>query len=180
MICEKLEACVERTTKGHLPEKCDNKRETCIEFSDTRLHVKCEEKKKKYILENTRRKQIVCYRMDGGIIRVDSKVPEGVEKCDYLYIIDDDNPVAVLTELKGVDVSKAIRQINSTLILFKSFFRKCSNVYGRIVVASAVPRLNASPAYVKLQNELRKSYKGNLKVAERQLLEKDTELSGTK
>ena len=48
MICGKLEACVERTVKGHLPDKCDNRKENCIEFSDTRMHAKCEEKKKKY------------------------------------------------------------------------------------------------------------------------------------
>ena len=62
------------------------------------------------------------------------------------------------------------------MILFNGFFRKCSNVYGRIVVASAVPKLNASPAYVKLQNKLRNSYRGNLKVASRQMVERDAEL----
>ena len=97
-------------------------------------------------------------------------------KCDYLYVFDTDKPTAVLTELKGVDVAKAIQQIDSTLILFNGFFRKCSNVYGRIVVASAVPKLNASPAYVKLQNKLKNSYRGNLKVASRQMVERDTEL----
>ena len=48
MICGKLEACVERAIKGHLPDECDNRKENCIEFSDTRMHAKCEEKKKKY------------------------------------------------------------------------------------------------------------------------------------
>ena len=176
MICGKLERCVKRTIKGQLPDECDNQKENCIEFSDTRLYVKCEEKKKKYILENTMGNHVVSYRMDGGIVHVDAKVPEGVAKCDYLYVIDTDKPTAVLTELKGVDVAKAIQQIDSTLILFNGFFRKCSNVYGRIVVASTVPKLNASPAYVKLQNKLRNSYRGNLKVASRQMVEKDTEL----
>ena len=110
MICGKLEACVERTVKGHLPDKCDNRKENCIEFSDTRMHAKCEEKKKKYVLENTMGKHIVSYRMDGGIVHVDAKVQEGVAKCDYLYVIDTDKPTAVLTELKGVDVAKAIQQ----------------------------------------------------------------------
>ena len=132
MICGKLEACVKRTIKGQSPDECDNREENCIEFSDTRMHVKCEEKKKKYVLENTMGKHIVCYRMDGGIVHVDAKVPEGVAKCDYLYVIDTDKPTAVLTELKGVDVAKAIQQIDSTLILFSGFFGKCSKVYGRI------------------------------------------------
>ena len=176
MICGKLEACVERTIKGHLPGECDNRKENCIEFSDTRMHAKCEEKKKKYVLENTMGKHIVSYRMDGEIVHVDAKVQEGVAKCDYLYVIDTDKPTAVLTELKGVDVAKAIQQIDSTLMLFSGFFRKCSKVYGRIIVASAVPKFNASPAYVKLQNKLRNSYRGNLKVASIQLIERDTDL----
>lgn len=176
MICGKLERCVMRTIKGQSPDECDNQKENCIEFSDTRLYVKCEEKKKKYILENTMGNHVVSYRMDGGIVHVDAKVPEGVAKCDYLYVIDTDKPMAVLTELKGVDVARAIQQIDSTLMLFSGFFRKCSNVYGRIVVASAVPKLNASPAYVKLQNKLRNLYRGNLKVASLQLAERDTEL----
>lgn len=180
MICGKLERCVKRTIKGQLPDECDNQKENCIEFSGTRIYVKCEEKKKKYILENTMGKHIVSYRMDGGIVHVDAKVPEGVAKCDYLYVIDNNRPTAVLAELKGVDVARAIQQINNTLMLFNEFFRKCSNVYGRIVVTSAVPKLNASPAYVKLQNKLRNSYRGNLKVASRQMVEKDTELSVVK
>ena len=45
MICDKLEACVKRTVKGKSPDECDNRKENCIESSDTRMYVKCEEKK---------------------------------------------------------------------------------------------------------------------------------------
>lgn len=44
MICGKLEACVKGTIKRQTPDRCDNRKEYCIEFSDTRMHVKCEEK----------------------------------------------------------------------------------------------------------------------------------------
>lgn len=176
MICRKLELCTEKTLKGNLLDVCDNKQKSCIKSSDTRPEVKCEEKKKKYILVNTRKKHIVSYKMDGGIVCVDATVPEGIAKCDYLCVIEGDKPTAVLVELKGVDVTKAIQQIDSSLTLFKGFFGKCLNVYGRIILVAATPKLNARPAYVKLQNRLRNSYNGDLKVACRQLREKDTEL----
>lgn len=98
MICSKLEACVKRTTKGKVPDKCDNEMQKCIDFSDTRTHTKCEEKKKKYVLENTMGKHIVSYRMDGGIVFADANVPDGVAKWDYLYVIDGENSMAILTE----------------------------------------------------------------------------------
>ena len=60
----------------------------CVESSDKRSNVKCEERKKKYILENTAKNQVISYRMDGGIIRLDKSVPEETCKCDYLVLIN--------------------------------------------------------------------------------------------
>lgn len=174
MICQNLEACVKQTIVGELSYTCDNGKANCINSSDTRLYIKCEERKKKYTLVNSERKKVTSYHMDGGI------VTDVVSKCDYLYAIEGQKPIVILIELKGVDVLKAMTQIDNTLTLFKSFFDNCSNVYGRIVVASAVPKLNANPIYVKLYKKLAKSYKGNLKVGSIQFIEKDTELSTTK
>lgn len=61
---------------------------------------------------------IISYKMDGGIIAVDKYVPEGTNKCDYLYVINNSESIAILTELKGVNVSKALKQISDTLFLF--------------------------------------------------------------
>lgn len=180
MICEDLEKCIARTIKGEEPEKCNNRKDECIESSDERSSVKCEEKKKRYILNNTRKKHVVSYKMDGGIICLDATVPAQTPKCDYLYVVEGERPAAILVELKGVDVRKAMGQIDSTLMLFPKFFRSCSNVYGRIVVSSSIPRLKAEPSYLKLQRKLMTSYGGNLKIQERQLEEKDTELDKVK
>ena len=49
-----------------------------------------------------------------------------------------------------------------------------SHVYGRVVVTSFAPKLLADPSYA-IKKKL-KRYNGNLKIRERQLLEKDTEL----
>lgn len=180
MICKKLVSCVEKTVKGQISDQCDNVQEMCVISSDDRLYVRCEEKKKKYTLVNTQKRRVVSYRMDGGIVYMDADVPEQTARCDYLYVISGGKPRAVLTELKGVDVKKAMKQINNTLDLFDDFFQKCSNVYGRIIVTSSIPRLRATSEYVKLQKKLENSYKGNLKIGERQLAEKDIELDKKK
>lgn len=180
MICRKLISCVESAVKGQMPDKCNNDRETCMVSCDDRLYVKCEEKKKQYTLVNTKKKTVISYKMDGGIVHMDASVPEQTARCDYLYVINDEKPTAVLTELKGVDVKKAMNQIKSTLDLFDGFFQKCSKVYGRIVVSSSVPRIRATSEYVKLQRKLKDSYSGNLKIGELKMKEKDVELDKLK
>ena len=54
MICELLTECTGNIkTSGSF--KCKNLKE-CVVCSDHRTKVKCEEKRKKYILENTQKK----------------------------------------------------------------------------------------------------------------------------
>ena len=53
MICNRLELCVEEVLSGKHPEKCGNHSERCIVSADRRSEIKCEEEKKKYILENS-------------------------------------------------------------------------------------------------------------------------------
>lgn len=177
MICSKLKMCVTSILDNiDLPE-CDNKnRDICIVSSDKRSHVKCEENGKKYIFDNTKKDYVICYKMDGGIIVEDKTVPNGTGKCDYLYVINSNEQSAILVELKGVNVSKALKQISGTLDLYKEFLRTL-HVYGRVVVSSSTPNLKASPEYVNLARKIRLNYNGNIKITERQFVEKDIELS---
>ena len=177
MKCVRVKDCAEALLAGKEISACCNDRNQCVESSDRRPEVKCEENRKKYILLNTEKNHVISYKMDGGIIVVDKTVPEGTNKCDYMYVISGTTKRIILTELKGVDVSKALRQINETLSMYDGFLKNVGNVYGRIVATSAVPRLNATPEYTRLNLLLRKRYCGNLKVAERQLIEKDVELA---
>lgn len=109
MICRKLEECINGELQCNSLEKCDNKnRMNCIESSDRRSAVKCEENKKRYVLENTKKNHVILYKMDGGIIVEDKFVPLNTSKCDYLFVIGDAAPTAVLVELKGVNVRKAL------------------------------------------------------------------------
>ena len=176
MICRKLENCIYEELRSNSLEKCDNKnRMNCIESSDTRSAVKCEENKKRYVLENTKKNHVILYKMDGGIIAEDKSVPLNTSKCDYLFIIGDATPT-VLTELKGVNVPKALSQLKGTLLLYKNVFCRFEHVYARAIVTSSTPNLKASPEYVNLERMIRKDYNGNIKIVEKQFNEKDIEL----
>ncbi len=178
MICDKLHVCAESQFAGRKVINCGNHNvEKCIESSDKRSKVKCEERRKKYILENTKKNHVISYKMDGGIIVVDKTVPAGTCKCDYLLLVDGLEGRAILVELKGVDIPHALKQIRETLLLFPEFFQSFSGVYGRVVATASVPNLKASPDYVNLVRMIRQRFGGgNIKIVEREYLERDVDL----
>ena len=177
MICNQVQACAAGEVAGKPQAKCANhNRKECIVSSDKRSRVKCEERTKKYLLENTMRNHVISYKMDGGIIRMDRSVPEGTCKCDDLFLVHGAESHAVLVELKGINVAHALKQLQGTLTLFQNFLGKFSHVHGRIVVTSSTPDLKASPDYVNLARMLRQKFHGNLKIAERQMGERDVDL----
>lgn len=177
MICEYLSSCLDECLSGKQPAKCSNDLKQCIQSSDARPEVKCEQKKKKYILENTQKNHVISYQMDGGIIVVDGMVPEKINKCDNLFVVNSNELTAILIELKGKNVSHALDQIQGSLELYKELWKRFSHVYGRAVVTSSTPNLKANPKYVKLSELLRKRYCGNIKIDEWQFKEKDIQLS---
>lgn len=76
-----------------------------------------------------------------------------------------------------LDIAHSLKQINGALEQFKDFFKTTAHVYGRVVVTSSTPNLKASPSYVNLRKRLEKEFHGNLKIAEKQLTEKDVDLA---
>lgn len=177
MICNQLNACVAQEQANKTNHLCVNRnRDNCIKSADRRSKVKCKEKNKEYILDNTLNNFVISYKVDNGVIVEDNSVENGINKCDYLYMICQEERKAILVELKGVDVAKALKQIRATLKLFPDVFEQCVNVYGRLVVMSAMPNLKARPEYVNVAKLLRGKYHGNLKIEERQFVEKDIEL----
>ena len=64
MICDKLGECLDRQILKQPMESCANNNVECIEVSDNRPYVKCEEKGKKYILENTEKNHVISYKID--------------------------------------------------------------------------------------------------------------------
>lgn len=175
MICDKLQECVEDQFSKKSAVICRNSQRNCIKSSDSRVLVKCEERRKKYTLENTEKEHIIVYQMDGGVIVNDKTVPAGISKCDYLFMIGGIQRKAILIELKGLDIRHAIEQIKKTCDLYNDSFRECSKVYARIIT-TAVPRIQATPEYRNLNSIIQKKYKGNVKIAARELKEKDNEL----
>ncbi len=99
MICNQLENCIRDTN-----EAC--KKETqCIEFTDDRKIVKCEERRKKYHLANdidgTRIRK---YKLDKGIVRNEA----GFDACDNLLAVYGSGiPNLIFVELKGSDYKHA-------------------------------------------------------------------------
>lgn len=160
MICNDFltNTCAPNCTKIH----------KCIKSCDSRPYIICEEKHKKYTLENVRSSHITNYHMDGGVVQND---PE--KKCDFLIYIEDANEI-VLVELKGTKYSSALKQLYNTINLFKNQFNG-NKVYARIV-GKEIPKIASSPDVVKLKKLLRQ-YDGNLKSASEQFIEKETQLA---
>lgn len=118
--------------------------EKCIGYLDTRKEGKCEENGMCYILEN-RGYELLQLHIDGGVI----SEPEAsmMNKCDFALVVKDQvkegkkENTLLLIELKGKDVSHAIKQIEATLE--NDELRECwaefARIYGRIV-CTRVPK----------------------------------------
>lgn len=82
-----------------------------------------------YRLENPTQKEVVVYRIDGGLI-----TSYDVLKCDNGIYTEDD--ALYLIELKGADYIHALQQILNTIsILLQKPHVKVSRLYARIVLS---------------------------------------------
>lgn len=105
-----------------------------------------------YRLHNKSEKEIVVYKIDGGLINNDD-----VLKCDNGIYTEDD--LLFLIELKGAELNHALDQINSTIdLLIKRPSIKVKRLNARIVLSRvSIPRITASKEN-KLKQLLHKSY----------------------
>jgi len=160
MICNEFltNNCTPSCTKNH----------KCIKSYDNRKYITCEEKRKKYILENVRSVNIANYHIDGGVVQNDDE-----KKCDFLIYVEDDKNI-ILVELKGTEFSTALKQLYNTVNLFSQQFNG-NKIYARIV-GKEVPKIANSPDAVKLIKLLKK-HGGNLKSNSDILSEKETQLA---
>ena len=155
MVCKQLGLCVEDNNKTCRTET------DCIEFTDNRASVKCEEKRKKYRLNNVSGVRIRKYHMDGGIVKNERKQ----WACDHLLVVyDTDRPRMIFVELKGHDFKHAVEQTHKTIVKFLPDLKN-RKLYGRIIHTQGVPRLGNSGPIVDLERLLR-STGGNLKMHE--------------
>lgn len=110
--------------------------------------------KRVYRLLNNSAKEIVVYKIDGGIINNDE-----VQKCDNGIYTEDD--LLILVELKGTDLDHALNQISSTIkILLKQPSIKVKKLNARVVLSKVrVPDM-LSTKEKQLKQLLQKSYGG--------------------
>ncbi len=159
MICSDVYKCINSIliTNDYV---CSSK-QNCVRFCDELYAAVCEENKKKYVLENFKvkadRLTILSMQVDGGVVVPDKSTPESICKCDYLFVVkSQNNPVAVLIELKGKNIKHAIEQIENSLIILKDALQGCIRVHGRIVYSGGTPKITNNPDFIRLQRKLKK------------------------
>lgn len=126
--------------------------------------ISLSENKRTYQLENKSHRCIHSYRIDNGII-----TSQNVSKCDYAIFIDTN--YLILIELKGVDISHAIDQIENTInTLIRNNGVSVNRIDARIVISRGPnPKIIASKQQ-RLEKLLLK-YHGHLNYREKKLLE---------
>ncbi|WKC40636.1 hypothetical protein [Shewanella algae] len=134
-----------------------------LTVNDSRSIVVLSENGMQYKANNVKRKNVICYDVDGVMIASENK------KCDKALGVPDDRAL-FLVELKGCDLKKASEQIFSTIQALDEKIGEFK-VFGRIV-CSRVPKPDIrSTQVVRLERELAKR-NGNLKKNSR-VLEED-------
>lgn len=119
--------------------------ENCLSSCDSRSAPTVIQNGKKYKLNNTDKRTIAIFNVDGGMINDESK-----RKCDNL-MLDLDGYNAIFIELKGTDLAHAFIQIISTLDMLKNDINEYA-IHARIVSSNRtnVPNMKTHPNYIKL------------------------------
>ena len=129
--------------------------EKCTATSKNKIVV-AEERSKQLRIINPYKKPISKIQIDGCLITDDSL------KCDYVFEIDIPVSNAIYLELKGTDIPHAVKQLKSTLQLFKEKHKELKK--DCIVVCYSVPRTTLIIQKYKL--ELKRSFNANLQIRE--------------
>lgn len=139
-------------------------RNSHVEFSRNRF-IPVEENGRTYIIENTENECIAKIKVDGGLAASSRE-----KKADYLFIRCKHN-VLYFVELKGSDVTKACKQILSTITWFQELVGNLHNINARVVSSrSSAPHLRSS-YYEQLKRHCNKN-NGKLLIRTRLFSEK--------
>lgn len=121
--------------------------EECQKISDVRPQLVLEDRKggkSQYRARNPKRRKLTVLEIDGCCIR-------NREACDFLLLVGDTD--AVLLELKGSHVAKALRQIESTLDLLEEKL-KSRRIHARVVPTRVPSPDILATAEIKLKRRL--------------------------
>ena len=130
--------------------------------------IPVEEKGKKYTLDNTQEECIAKKKVDKGLLNTASE-----KKADYL-LIRCEHDIAYFVELKGCDVSKACKQILSTITLLQNIVGNAQILNARIVCSRVSTPDIRSSHYINLKNHC-KTKNGTLLVKTKQYHERYNE-----
>lgn len=218
MICDRVQECAEKIRHILPPEKakqnkgknaknrkqkkediyqyplgkspCGNETcmKKCIEFLDRRPRIRCEERGKTYILDQSKeypRYEVIKYFIDKDVITD----PEAstVDKCDNVVLIKDASVsgnkggTAILVELKGKETRHALEQLFATLNQqqLQSLWDSQRRVFGRIVCKSTPPRIRNTDDFMSVKEAFFKR-NGNIKIEEEKMVEEYDELERLK
>ena len=124
----------------------------CEEYrSDPKIVL--QENKSKITFLNTNQDEILIIKVDGCVIDDDKTL-----RCDYAMIPCDE--VEIYVELKGSDVSHAVKQIESTISLLSDNAQKIKKLC--FVVSTRVPRQTTS--IQQLQSQFKKKFNASLRI----------------
>ncbi len=121
----------------------------CIEYNDNRNKCIAFENGKYYKLNNVSKLIIRKVKVDGCLFRNTSE-----KRCDYLMTMEDKKlQRAIFIELKGGDLTDALKQLYFTVIYLKNEFKNY-RIDARIVGSRDIPRFLNNPSYLKLAKEV--------------------------
>ncbi|OHD14068.1 MAG: hypothetical protein A2086_12085 [Spirochaetes bacterium GWD1_27_9] len=140
---------------------CNKFNKKCVDFCDNRKKVVTEAEGKKFVIINNSCKKFCKLVVDGCIFDNNEK------KCDYLVLNCDDN-IGYLVELKGRHLLEAIEQINISFDKLKNNFDKSDKINAVVIVSKAkTPDLNSTKE-ILLKKKL-KEFNGKFYKKEKEL-----------
>lgn len=122
--------------------------EACVEFSDKRKSCVAIEKGKRYELKNNSGVLVRKVKIDKCVGQDESE-----QRCDFIFDIESSRRVYFI-ELKGGKLTKAIKQLYSTILYLKGEFNGY-RMDARVVGSKDVPDFKNNFHYRKLVSEIR-------------------------
>lgn len=120
---------------------------SALRYSQTESKISFSENNRTYVAENSAKKHILGFRVDGGLIT--SSI---TRKCDFALIVESD--LCYLIELKGSGLDDACEQLDATLSYFEDKFQMHKFV-GRVVVSRFNTHKIQGEKYKILERKLR-------------------------
>jgi hypothetical protein len=139
--------------------------ENCLLYEGRKRNCPASQKGKTYRLINNSESLIRQYEVDPCLI------PSGTQKkCDYLFLINKDiSEYAYFVELKGTEVSEAIKQISNSIDFLRPSIQD-HRIFARIVGKHLTPNIKSRRASL---DEKLKRFGGDLKIVSREELIED-------